>query len=125
MYSFKGKKLFQIIIPNNYGIIDTTVYSRVESANLSEQNVKEYLGEYYSSEVQTSFTVIQNDSNKLALFQKPKNFLELTPTYIDGFNLSGLDGGCLLFKRDQNNRVVKMIISIERVRNVEFIKIKK
>lgn len=98
---------------------DTVLHTKVESAKLNEKTMQEYVGEYYSEEVETKFLVLIKNG-KLVLVQEPKRELQLTPTYKDGFECQA---GTIYFEREKN-KVIKFRISVDRARNVEFRKTK-
>jgi hypothetical protein len=111
-------------MPNSFGAgtIDTFKYDKIIAKQIV-RNIGEYVGEYFSKEAQASCSIILNDNNKLILVQRPGQLLELTPTYTDGYYIESLEDN-LYFKRDLNNKIIKMYISGDGARNVEFIRIK-
>jgi CubicO group peptidase (beta-lactamase class C family) len=124
IFSFKDNDLLKIIKPNSFGAgtIDTFKYDKIIVKQIV-QNIGEYVGEYYSKEAQASCSIILNDNNKLGLVQRPGQLLELMPTYTDGYYIDSLEDN-LYFKRDLNNKIIKMYISDDGARNVEFLRIK-
>src|ERR1035437_395189 len=124
IFSFKDYYLLKVIMPNSFGAgtIDTFKYDKIIAKQIV-RNIGEYVGEYFSKEAQASCSIILNDNNKLILVQRPGQLLELTPTYTDGYYIESLEDN-LYFKRDLNNKIIKMYISGDGARNVEFIRIK-
>ena len=117
-----GNKRFELsakgfLVINNFK--DSVYFSKIDSAKLNEKTMQEYVGEYYSEEVEAKFNVLMKNG-KLVLIQKPKRELQLTPTYKDGFESLA---GTIYFEREKN-KVINFKISVERARNVEFRKIK-
>lgn len=98
---------------------DTLIYSGVDSAQLSPQNLQDYTGSYTSNETESKGDVTEKEGK---LFIKLRgNDAELKPVYKDGFSVLGFD---LFFERDKKGKVSKMFISIPRARKVGFIKMK-
>lgn len=97
---------------------DSVYFSKIDSAKLDEKTMQEYVGEYYSEEVEATFHVLMKNG-KLVLHQKPKSELPLMPTYKDGFESRA---GTVYFER-KKNKIINFKISVERARNVEFRKI--
>lgn len=124
IFSFKDYYLLKVIMPNSFGAgtIDTFKYDKIIAKQII-RNIGEYVGEYFSKEAQASCSIILNDNNKLILVQRPGQLIELTPTYSDGYYSDSLEDN-LYFIRDLNNKIIKMYISGDGARNVEFIRIK-
>ncbi|SDP30011.1 CubicO group peptidase, beta-lactamase class C family [Mucilaginibacter sp. OK268] len=126
-----GRNSFSVngeqIIFNNKGFIhitktkDTTVYAAVKAAGNGEDYLKAYTGVYYSTETESKYTVvIQN--GKLTLHIDPVNDQAINPTYYDGFKSA--DGGAdIYFTRDANDKIKGFKISVNRARNVTFVKV--
>jgi len=100
--------------------IDTVDFPRVDSANLDEKTMADYVGEYYSEETESKFTVLIK-SGKLIVHRNPKTDYLLTPLYKDGFSFSA---GTIYFERGKKNKIVNLKVFVGRARNVEFKKIK-
>jgi hypothetical protein len=112
----KGKELLFISESK-----DTIYFPKVDSADNNEQILKEYSGEYYSAEAET--TVIMKIKNGgLVWFQHPKSEFILTPTYKDAFDYFA---GSLYFERNRSNNITGFKVSVSRARNVSFVKIVK
>jgi len=98
---------------------DSVYYTKVEAAELDEKSMQEYVGKYYSEEVEvTHYVELKN--GKLFLTLKPRFEYQLTPTYKDGFDIPD---GVVYFERE-NHKIINFKISVDRARNVEFRKIK-
>ena len=111
----KSKKL-RYITPS----LDSIYFVKVDSSVTTEKILKQYIGDYYSSEVLASCE-INWKGGKLVYSQRPRKDMILTPTYKDGFDM---DFGTLYFKRDKQGKILSFSISIGRARNVVFKKIK-
>ncbi|MBK8520074.1 MAG: serine hydrolase domain-containing protein [Ferruginibacter sp.] len=98
---------------------DSVYFSKVDAAKLNEKTMQEYVGEYYSDEVEVKYHV-QVKNGKLFLLLKPRLEYQLTPTYENGFDIPD---GVVYFEREKK-KVINFKISVERARNVEFRKIK-
>jgi hypothetical protein len=107
-----------LIIPQR----DTIHYSKVDSSDYSTLSLTEYAGKYYSTETNSSITVVQKN-NKLMIHIKPNEDDQLIPTYKDAFAISRF-GGNLYFIKNNLHKIVAMNISIPRARNVTFEKLK-
>ena len=97
---------------------DSIRFTKVEAARLDEKNIQEYVGEYYSDEVEAKYQV-QVRNGKLLLILKPRIEYELKPSYKDGFDIPE---GVIYFERAKN-RVINFKMSVERAWNIEFRKI--
>jgi hypothetical protein len=98
---------------------DTTLFVAVETANLDEKAMNEYLGDYSSEEAEAKFSVRIKEGT-LILYRAPKTEYPLTPTYKDGFISPA---GIVYFERDKKGRISTLKFSVGRARNVEFKKI--
>lgn len=102
------------------GAKDSIYFTAVDSATLTPAKMNEYLGEYFSDEAQTTFTIkLKND--KLVFSQPPRTEFTMTPNYKDGFDLPV---GSVYFERDKKNKVTGFKITVSRARNVSFRKVK-
>ncbi|MBC7889308.1 MAG: beta-lactamase family protein [Ferruginibacter sp.] len=99
---------------------DSTLFTRMDSANINAGNLEEYTGEYYSDETETKFAV-QAKNGKLVLLQKPSNEFVLKPTYKDGFESAA---GPVWFERDKKKKIIQLKISVGRARNIRFDKMR-
>jgi hypothetical protein len=109
----KNPKVYYITPAN-----DTTIYYRVDTSQVSEKNIREYAGSYYSDEAESKMKISAKES-KLSIEQRGNQFT-LSPVYKDGFSLPG---GDLYFERDKRGNIVKFFISYSRARKVEFKKV--
>lgn len=98
---------------------DSVYFTKVDPAKPDKRTMQEYVGEYYSSEVEATYQV-QVKNGKLFLILKPRYDYPLTSTYTDGFDFPE---GIIYFER-ANNKIINFKMSVERARNVEFRKIR-
>ena len=99
--------------------VDTVYFDAVDSANLDEKSMKDYLGAYFSEEAEAKYFIRIKDG-KLIAHLDPKTDYPLTPLYKDGFSAPGTT---VFFERDKKKRVVSMKVYVGRARNVEFKKL--
>jgi hypothetical protein len=98
---------------------DTTSYKKVITT--FDKNLTTYIGNYWSDESQSAFTVSTRD-NKLYIAVSPVPPGELTPVYKDAFQLDGED--LVEFKRNGKGAVIGLDISVSRAEKIPFTKIK-
>ncbi len=111
--SEKGKELLYTT-----ELKDSIYFTKVDSAEINEQLLKQYEGEYYSPEAETTVTIkIKNGT--LNWFQHPKTELPLTATYKDAFDTFF---GSLYFIRTSSKKVTGFKLTVSRARNVSFVK---
>ncbi len=96
---------------------DTTIFEGVDTAQITEKNVNDYEGIYYSDETESKTKILVKDGK--VMVEQRGNQVPLTPVYKDGFSFPG---GSMYFTRDKKGSINKMFISVSRARNVEFIK---
>ena len=93
----------------------------------STDEMQDYLGEYFSSELNIVYAVILTN-DKLMLKRRKYGESELLPTFRDGFisDLTpgeGDEGGLdIQFTRDEKENVNGLKVSTGRVRNLMFVK---
>ncbi len=100
---------------------DSIFFAKVDSAVITDKLLKDYEGEYYSPEAETTIKIkIKNGS--LTWFQDPKTEILLTPSYIDAF-----DGffGSMYFERNKSKKITGFKVTVSRARNVSFVKLDK
>jgi len=111
------KKLLRTI----NGARDTFYYTPVAAGSKDSSSWKKYIGEYYSDEANAGYSVLMKDG-KLNLFMRPDKWFELTPTYKDAFEFGP---GSLYFIVDKNGKITGFNASVDRARNIEFVRFKK
>ncbi len=98
---------------------DTINYIAVDSASLNTQSMEQYVGDYYSDEVEAKFSIIiKNDS--LILVKTAEDIEPLIATYKDGFIANN---AIVYFERNDENKITNMKISVSRARNENFKKL--
>jgi CubicO group peptidase (beta-lactamase class C family) len=95
---------------------DTVVYTAVDSASLTPETMQEYIGEYYSDEVQVKFSIVIK-GKALVLKESPHDADTLVATYKDGFYYWR---GTVYFERDKGKKIMGLEISLPRARNIAF-----
>jgi CubicO group peptidase (beta-lactamase class C family) len=118
------------LVPGHKGFVyinasnDSIYFMPVDSVAFTPARMNDYVGEYYSDEVEARFYVtVKND--KLVLSQKiPVTEITLTPTYTDAFDSGSGAFGVIYFERDKKNKVNGFKVSVGRARNVSFRKVK-
>lgn len=97
----------------------TDVFEAVEAAAPTKDQLAEYAGNYYSEELDASYTVsLEND--KLVVINKSGPKRPLLPTFRDGFTL--LSGARFEFSRDAQGRVASLVVQAGRTRNLRFVR---
>jgi hypothetical protein len=103
------------------------IYVAVDIVNPSAEEMKGYVGAYYSPELNVNYSVFfKND--KLMLKRRKYGEGQLQPTFRDGFISDfapgeGDEGGLdIKFTRDEKGHVSGFRISTGRVRNLLFVK---
>jgi CubicO group peptidase (beta-lactamase class C family) len=85
---------------------------------LTAAQLAEYVGEYYSEELQTTYKVV-GEGDKLSVKRRNRPDSALTPTIKDTFTLGGLSFN---FNRDGQKRITGFKLDAGRVRNLRFVK---
>ncbi|MFC2166862.1 serine hydrolase [Acidobacteriota bacterium] len=94
---------------------------KILPVHLNPEQISEYTGEYYSSELDTFYRIVLDEDHLIATHQKH-----------DDFSLSGITPDYYLgtewffrtvhFTRDNSNRIDGFMVTGSRVRNLQFIK---
>jgi len=87
-----------------------------ESFALPEAQLKEFTGNYYSSELDTTYKFMIGEE-KLFLKLKSNSSYVLTPRAQDNF---GFQGGSLVFQRNSKGQLVGLILDGGRVKGLRF-----
>ena len=94
------------------------VCKRVKTLDLSKMNMKDYIGEYYSKELDIIYEMILDEKGQLRLRIKNEEPMLATAIDKDKFSISGL-----IFKFERKEELVsKFSMEAGRVKNLEFIK---
>lgn len=100
---------------------NTIVAPRVKPLDPKSTNLNDYVGTYYSPELETSYRIILKD-NKLSTQHIRHDPTDLTSTGNDTFSTDTWFMGRIEFVRDKDSRVSEMKVSSGRVKNVRFVK---
>jgi CubicO group peptidase (beta-lactamase class C family) len=106
----------QIVVTTSDG--DTTTFQPSKRPELSDAQLAEYAGDYYSPELGSTMR-IRVDSARLLLRVSPDEELILVPFYADGFRV-GQTGATGRFVRDERGRIKELRAFAGRARNVLF-----
>ncbi|PTT03036.1 hypothetical protein DBR11_03470 [Pedobacter sp. HMWF019] len=111
---FKSDQKRPIYIEDEKGVI----YENVAAADSSPSILKDYIGEYYSDEVDAKLSIaIVND--KLTIYRKNNTKYTLNATYKDGFDIEN-SSIRVLFERDNRHKIKLLKFTSARVRNILF-----
>ncbi|HVE61181.1 MAG TPA: serine hydrolase domain-containing protein [Chitinophagaceae bacterium] len=94
---------------------DTFNFVGVDSAQITDKNINDYAGIYYSEETESKTKLLVKDGK--VMVEQRGNQVALTPVYKDGFSFPG---GDIYFMRDKKGYVNNFFITISRARHVEF-----
>lgn len=103
--------------------------SRLNNSILGDETEQHYnegkntepVGRYFSNDT-SSFITVQEVNNHLVLDMRPYKKYSLTFLEEDKYAVPELDG-MLIFVRNENNSVIKFLVSVPRARNVEYFKL--
>jgi hypothetical protein len=90
---------------------------RVEAPHLSEAQLSEYVGRYYSAEIEATYDV-QLESGSLAIRLRWNPPMKLEPLAADEFECREL--GTVVFERDAQHRITRLRVFDVEARGVEF-----
>ncbi len=79
--------------------------ARLPEASLAEKSVSEYVGAYYSDELEQDYTVSLNEEGKPTISYATFENVELAPKYADGYSFTGSFPNFIKFTRDGKNKV--------------------
>jgi CubicO group peptidase (beta-lactamase class C family) len=116
-YRFEFNENGQMRTIDEFGTV--VAYDRVEAARPSAVQLKEYVGRYFSDEIETALDVAA-DGSRLVIRRRPDFTAALTPVYADGFNSGAL--GWVVFRREGSGRVDGFSISQDRMWALAFIR---
>ena len=99
-----------------------SIQEPVKPATYSSQELVEFAGTYYSSEVDTTYTLSPSGEQLLFRTGNWGDFL-LAPRFIDSF-ANPAEMGSVIFTRDRNRRISGFVIRSGKVKNLRFEKVK-
>ena len=97
------------------------VYQAVKAASGSPAQLAEYVGRYYSEELDANYT-LSIAGNKLVARKKVGDELILSPQFADVFGNSDR-GISIRFSREPNGRVTGFLLNTSRIKGLVFRKI--
>lgn len=106
----------QVVVSTSDG--DAATFQPSKRPELSEAQLAEYSGDYYSPELGSTMR-IRVDSARLMLRVSPDEELTMLPFYADGFRV-GATGATARFVRDERGRIKELRAFAGRARNVLF-----
>ena len=92
-----------------------------EETPFNPKNITQYLGEYFSEELGTSYHVISEDG-QLKLYHFRHGNLSLTPVWNDDFAGSRRFIRAIEFYRDKNGQIIGFYASDTRAKHQRFTK---
>lgn len=95
------------------------VAKRVEPLSLTPEQLAEFMGDYYSDELGTTYTMTVKD-DRLVVRHRRHDDVPLTPIVADQFASTKWPLGNIHFMRDENEGVTGFKLSSERIRNLRF-----
>jgi CubicO group peptidase (beta-lactamase class C family) len=98
------------------------VQESVKAASYRPQQLNEFAGEYFSPELDTTYSIIPQGDKLLMRTGNWGDFL-LSPRFLDSF-ANPEEMGSLIFTRDDKKRVSGFIIRSGKVRNLRFNRLK-
>lgn len=97
-------------------------YTKYLPKEYDKDELKQFLGNYYSRELDETYNVIlKND--KLVITHPKIDDIELNPVFKDGFLSSSWQFRFLKFIRNKEEQIISFNIESERVNNINFLKI--
>jgi CubicO group peptidase (beta-lactamase class C family) len=98
------------------------VQESVKAASYQPQQLNEFAGEYFSPELDTTYSIVPQGDKLLMRTGNWGDFL-LSPRFVDSF-ANPEEMGSLIFTRDDKKRVSGFIIRSGKVRNLRFKRLK-
>ncbi len=92
---------------------------RIEPMILKPEQLKEYVGDYYSDEMGTTYTLVVDKGKLIAQHRRNEDSV-LSPTVIDEFAGSNWYFSKIQFTRAKNKKISGFRLSGSRVRNLRF-----
>jgi hypothetical protein len=102
------------------GSVDMTG-EKLKPPVLDKRKLTEYIGDYYSDELGTTYTIVVKNSKLVAQHRRHSDML-LNPTIEDRFEGPRWFFGRIHFTRNKENQVAGFRLTGGRVRNLSFVK---
>jgi len=106
-----------------FGTEQENVCKKIDTLPENLQNLEDYVGKYYSDELDTYYTISQNGSTLVARHPINGN-ISLTYIYENNYKGDKWYFSRVKFEISDNKEINEFYITNERVRNIRFIKIK-
>ena len=102
------------------GASGTDVYTRADSAALTDAQLAEYAGDYRNDEIDATHTW-KVEKGKLVAYSGYRRLGEIDPSYKDGFTRGG---SVIDIVRDRRGRITGYTIQSGRVRDLRFTRVR-
>lgn len=99
------------------------VQESVKEATYKPEQLNEFAGEYYSPELDRTYSIVPKEGKLLFRTGSWGDFL-LSPRFVDSFE-NQAEMGSLIFTRDSKKRISGFVIRSGKVRNLRFDKVKR
>jgi len=110
-----NNKILKILVDNK----EEEKYSKYTAKTYTEKELKEFLGIYYSDELETTYT-LKIINNQLTILNSRIGMIDITPLKEDVFLGKTWIFNSLVFERDVNGLVNGFRVSGQRVKNMYF-----
>lgn len=101
----------------------TTIQESVKAASYRPEQLNEFVGQYYSPELDATYSITAQGGKILMRTGNWGDFL-LSPRFVDSFE-NQAEMGSLIFTRDPRHRVSGFVIRSGKVRNLRFNRVSK
>ncbi len=101
---------------------NVSVFLRTAPVVAGSVKLDAFIGQYRSEEVGATYSIARAGNGLTwRIVDRPDFVQALKPVYRDAFQI---EGGILRFQRDAKGRAVALTISVERARNVRFVRVR-
>jgi hypothetical protein len=104
---------------------ETIVFSRMAVPSYSSTDLRQFVGKYVSTEIETTYTLTAPDSDLVIQIRGRENIV-MRPVFADAFKGEGLQGEIQLFvkfMRDAQGVVTEFTLSETRARGVRVVRV--
>lgn len=98
----------------------TMIFEAVPPASLTPAEMNDYVGSYYSPEIDSVYNV-KMDGGRLIMTRKKNDPITLDPAFEDAF-VTAPSFGVIRFDRDQQSHITGFRLFAGRIRNFQFVK---